>query len=217
MTAIEKETDERIYEAARDIFHERGFDGARMQEIADRAGINKALLHYYYRSKDLLFEKVYQAAAKKLIPNIVESLRGDDSLPIKVEKFVSGYIDTLRDNPYMPGFILHELNRNPDRLKKFLPKMVEQMLGPLLTELQREVNLGNLPKQDPRHFVVNMFSMCVFPFMARPMLQVVLGFDNQGFDRFLNERKEEIPKLLMATYRADPNDTGGGTLCIKEA
>ena len=120
MTGIEKETDERIYEAARDIFHERGFDGARMQEIANRAGINKALLHYYYRSKDLLFEKVYQAAAKKLFPNIMVSLRSDDPLPKKVRLFVSGYIDTLRDNPYMPGFILHELNRNPDRLKNFL-------------------------------------------------------------------------------------------------
>jgi TetR/AcrR family transcriptional regulator len=200
MPNIEKETDERIYEAARDIFHERGFDGARMQDIANRAGINKALLHYYYRSKDRLFEKVYQAAAKKLIPNIVESLRGDDPLPVKVKKFVSGYIDTLRDNPYMPGFILHELNRNPDRLKKFLPKMVEQMLGPFMAELEHEVMNGNLPKQDPRHFIVNMFSMCVFPFVARPMLQLVLDFNNEEFDQFLIERKLEIPKLLLCGY-----------------
>jgi len=205
MAGIEKETDERIYEAARDVFHERGFDGARMQEIANRAGINKALLHYYYRSKDLLFEKVYQAAAKKLIPNVVESLRGGDPLPLKVENFVSGYIDTLRANPYMPGFILHELNRNPVRLQKFLPKMVEQMLGPFLAELKHEINEGNLPQQDPRHFVVNMFSMCVFPFVARPMLQLVLGFDDQGFDHFLIERKVEIPKLLLSGYRKTTN------------
>jgi len=205
MAGIEKETDERIYEAARDVFHERGFDGARMQEIANRAGINKALLHYYYRSKDLLFEKVYQAAAKKLIPNVVESLRGGDPLPLKVENFVSGYIDTLRANPYMPGFILHELNRNPVRLQKFLPKMVEQMLGPFLAELKHEINEGNLPQQDPRHFVVNMFSMCVFPFVARPMLQLVLRFDDQEFDHFLIERKSEIPKLLLSGYRKTTN------------
>jgi TetR/AcrR family transcriptional regulator len=200
MANIEKETDERIYEAARDVFHERGFDGARMQEIANRAGINKALLHYYYRSKDLLFEKVYQAAAKKLMPNIVLTLRSDAPLPSKVEQFVSGYIDTLRVNPYMPGFILHELNRNPDRLKNFLPKMVEQLIGPFLKEIASEIASGRLPYKDERHFVVSMFSLCVFPFVARPMLQSVLGFDDQGFDQFLTERKTEIPKMLLIGY-----------------
>ncbi len=209
MAGIEKETDERIYEAARDIFHERGFDGARMQEIADRAGINKALLHYYYRSKDLLFEKVYQAAAKKLFPSIVMSLRGDDPLPLKVRQFVSGYIDTLRDNPYMPGFILHELNRNPERLKNFLPKMMEQMIGPFLREIDTEIGSGRLPFKDARHFIVSMFSLCVFPFVARPMLQSVLGFDDQEFNQFLTERKDEIPKLLMSGYKEDPSSERG--------
>ncbi len=200
MAGIEKETDEKIYEAARDVFHERGFDGARMQDIADRAGINKALLHYYYRSKDLLFEKVYQAAAKKLFPSFITALRGEDPLPAKVEKFVAGYIDTLRDNPYMPGFILHELNRNPNRLKSFLPQMVEQLIGPFLAEIEAEIASGRLPHKNARHFVVSMFSLCVFPFVARPMLQAVLGFDDDGFNQFLTERKTEIPKLLLRGY-----------------
>ena len=207
MTNIEKETDERIYEAARDIFHERGFDGARMQEIANRGVINKALLHYYYRSKDLLFEKVYQAAAKKLIPNVVLTLRRDVPLPAKVEQFVAGYIDTLRANPYMPGFILHELNRNPERLKNFLPKMVEQMIGPFLKEIALEINNGRLPYKDEKHFVVSMFSLCVFPFVARPMLQSVLGFDDDGFDRFLTERTAEIPKMLLNGYPQNKDGT----------
>jgi TetR/AcrR family transcriptional regulator len=209
MANIEKETDERIYEAARDVFHERGFDGARMQEIANRAGINKALLHYYYRSKDLLFEKVYQAAAKKLMPNIVLTLRSDAPLPSKVEQFVSGYIDTLRDNPYMPGFILHELNRNPDRLKNFLPKMVEQLIGPFMKEIASEIASGRLPYKDERHFVVSMFSLCVFPFVARPMLQSVLDFDDQGFDQFLIERKTEIPKMLLIGYNQTEHSNVG--------
>jgi TetR/AcrR family transcriptional regulator len=209
MAGIEKETDERIYEAARDVFHERGFDGARMQDIADRAGINKALLHYYYRSKDLLFEKVYQAAAKKLFPNIMVSLRSDDPLPDKVRLFVSGYIDTLRDNPYMPGFILHELNRNPDRIRTFLPKIIEQLIGPFLKEIEAEINTGRLPYKDARHFIVSMFSLCVFPFMARPMLQTVLGFDDDGFNQFLIERKDEIPKLLLRGYIEVRNEQEG--------
>src|SRR5690606_27953182 len=150
MSSIEKETDEKIYEAARDVFHERGFDGARMQDIANRAGINKALLHYYYRSKDLLFEKVFQAAASKLMPGVVQALRGNDPLPVKVDMFVTAYIDTLRANPFMPGFILHELNRNPERLKNFLPKMVEQVLGPFINEIDSEIAAGNLPYKDAK-------------------------------------------------------------------
>lgn len=200
MAPIEKETDEKIYEAARDVFHKRGFDGARMQDIANRAGINKALLHYYYRSKDLLFEKVFQAAAGKLMPAVVQSLHGNEPLPIKVEQFVSVYIDTLRANPYMPGFILHELNRNPDRLKKFLPKLVEQILGPFISDLEAEIAAGRLPSKDAKHFVVNMFSLCVFPFVARPIFQKVLRFDDAGFDAFLIERKQEITKLLLQGY-----------------
>lgn len=210
MASIEKETDEKIYEAARDVFHERGFDGARMQDIANRAGINKALLHYYYRSKDLLFEKVYQAAAGKLFPGVVQSLRGDDPLPTKVETFVSVYIDTLRANPYMPGFILHELNRNPDRLKNFLPKIVEQLLGPFIDEINQEIQSGRLPHKDARHFLISMFSMCVFPFVARPIFQKLFGFDESSYDQFLDERKLEIPKLLMQGFDADPKNVSGG-------
>lgn len=204
MTSIEKETDEKIYEAARDVFHERGFDGARMQDIANRAGINKALLHYYYRSKDLLFEKVFQAAAAKLMPGVVQSLRGSEPLPEKVERFVSVYIDTLRANPYMPGFILHELNRNPDRLKNFLPRMVEQVLGPFIAEIDQEIHAGNLPYKDAKHFIVSLFSLCVFPFVARPIFQKVLGFDESSYDQFLVDRKQEIPKLLMQGFKGSP-------------
>lgn len=200
MSSIEKETDEKIYEAARDVFHERGFDGARMQDIANRAGINKALLHYYYRSKDLLFEKVSQAAASKLMPGVVQALRGNDPLPVKVDMFVTAYIDTLRANPFMPGFILHELNRNPERLKNFLPKMVEQVLGPFINEIDSEIAAGNLPYKDAKHFVVSLFSLCVFPFVARPIFQRVFGFDDAGFEQFLVERKQEIPKMLLQGY-----------------
>src|SRR5690606_32367118 len=121
MPAIEKETEERILDSARDVFHERGYDGARMQEIADRAGINKALLHYYFRSKDQLFETIFKATVSKFLPAVLQNLAGDETVSVKIHRFVSSYIDTLKANPFIAAFILHELNRNPDRVRGFIP------------------------------------------------------------------------------------------------
>src|SRR5690606_18959384 len=182
MPAKEKETEERILDSARDVFHERGYDGARMQEIADRAGINKALLHYYFRSKDQLFETIFKATVSKFLPAVIQSLAGDDSVSVKVHRFVSAYIDTLRANPYIPAFVLHELNRNPDRVSGFMPPLIMSKLAPFLEQIAEEMQVGSIPMSNPGHFLVNMFSMCVFPFISSPILQAVFSMDAEAFD-----------------------------------
>ena len=116
MTVQDKNTETLILDTARQIFIEKGFDGARMQEIADKAGINKALLHYYYRSKQKLFEAIFDESFKKIIPRIFEFMSSSKSLEFKIEQFVSSYIDILIENPHLPSFVLHELNRNPGRI-----------------------------------------------------------------------------------------------------
>ena len=106
------ETEQKIFEAARDVFHRRGFDGARMQEIADKAKINKALLHYYYRSKDKLFEAVFREALKRIGPIMFEALDREIPLEKKLKMFVSNYIDLVTKHPFIPGFIMHEMHTN---------------------------------------------------------------------------------------------------------
>ena len=128
----------------------------------------------------------------------MEILSSELPFPAKIETFVSGYIDTLLENPYMPGFILHELNRNPERLRKVLPKLVDHKLHPFIGEVEREIDRGGLAEQDPRQFVVNMLALCIFPFLARPVIQELLGVDPNEFVQLLNRRKMEIPKILLA-------------------
>lgn len=201
---IEKETEERIYAAARQIFHEKGFDGARMQEIADRAGINKALLHYYFRNKDQLFEKVFQAAIAEVFPKVLSSLTAEAPLRERVEKFVAAYIDTLKANPFVPGFVLHELSKNPERVQTFIPSLVKPVLQTLTKDIQAAMADGGLPVMDPKQFLLNVMSLCIFPFVAKPLLQSIFGLDETAYNLFLEERKTVIPELVFSGSSAAP-------------
>ncbi len=119
----DKSAEQKILEAAKQVFMENGLDGARMQDIADKAGINKALLHYYFRSKDKLFERIFVEEAQKFMPKVSTIMLSEISLFEKIEKFMSEYIDTLSQNPLLANFIMNEINRNPkEMIKKDLGK-----------------------------------------------------------------------------------------------
>jgi TetR/AcrR family transcriptional regulator len=107
--------EQRIFDAAHEEFLQRGFDGAKMQDIADRAGINKALLHYYYRSKDKLYQMVAQAILSRSVPKLREIIEGDLVLEEKIEAFIHRYITIISENHYLPIFIISEMNKHPER------------------------------------------------------------------------------------------------------
>ena len=111
-------TESSILDAAKRIFQNKGMDGARMQEIADEANINKAMLHYYFRSKELLFEAVFTNAFALLAPQLNAILNDDSSIEEKIKKFTFNYISFIIKHPYLPNFIIQELNRNPDFILK---------------------------------------------------------------------------------------------------
>ncbi|PIV16230.1 MAG: TetR/AcrR family transcriptional regulator, partial [Flavobacteriales bacterium CG03_land_8_20_14_0_80_35_15] len=121
MSTEEQNTPENnILNAAKEIFEKKGMAAARMQEIADEAGINKAMLHYYYRSKQLLFEAVFKSAFSLLAPQLNEIINADTSIFEKIKNFSSNYISFVIKHPYLPNFIIQELNRNPDFVKKLV-------------------------------------------------------------------------------------------------
>lgn len=197
----ESATEQAILEAARKVFIERGYDGARMQEIADEADINKALLHYYFRSKDKLFEAVFIEAFVKVVPSVMILLNSEDSLFSKIEKFVSLYLDTLNENPFIPGFILHELSHNQARIGSLIRGTG---LNPqfFMTQVTREIEAGNIKNCDPRQLIVNLLSMCIFPFVAKPILKAVL-FQNreEDYQKFIQDRKAEVTRFIIAAIR----------------
>jgi TetR/AcrR family transcriptional regulator len=115
-----KNTENQILDAAKNVFQTKGMDGARMQEIADKAGINKAMLHYYYRSKQLLFEAVFKTAFSMLAPQLNKILNDESSIFDKIINFSNNYISFVIKHPYLPNFVIQELNRNPEFLKKLV-------------------------------------------------------------------------------------------------
>lgn len=199
---MDRTTEEKIYEAARRIFILKGMEGARMQEIADNAGINKALLHYYFRSKENLFKAVFKDTFSKFFLKVKDTLISEVSAKEKLNVFINNYIDLIQANPYVPQFIISEINRDPQGLKIL---MLQAGIEPqnILELLLNEVHSGNLSKLDPRHIVISLLGMLVFPFVARPLLQMVyFNDDQQVYNQFLNERKEVVKNMILKFLEA---------------
>jgi TetR/AcrR family transcriptional regulator len=132
----DKNTEEQILDAAKNVFQSKGMDGSRMQEIADKAGINKAMLHYYYRSKYLLFEAVFKNAFSLLAPQLNTILNDDSSLEDKIKNFTTDYTTFMMKHPYLPNFIIQELNRNEDFILKLKKTQDSLPLKSLKKKLQ---------------------------------------------------------------------------------
>ncbi len=195
MTENDKQTEERIFEAATEVFIEKGMDGARMQDIADKAGMNKSLLHYYYRTKDRLFNAVFEKTAaevfKKFAPVFDENL----SLEEKIRFFLREHIAFLQKNPRLPSFLLNEINRNPAIVRKYIQKIdVNNLWTTLETQHKGELEKYNITREDIPQFMTSVVGMSVFPFAARVLVSNILERIGCDFDEYIEKRK---------TYSAD--------------
>ena len=190
-------TEEKIFVAARDVFHEQGYGGARMQEIAKRAGINQSMLHYYYRSKEKLFDAVFRLAAGHLMQRMFSVLDAELPLLDKIERFVHTHIDLISENPHMPAFVLQELRRNPDRLSAIVGSGARDHLAILARQVSEAVEAGEIAPITPGHLIANMMGMTVFPFISRPILETALAPDVDDYDAFLQERKVQVTRFII--------------------
>lgn len=191
-------SEQHILEAARKVFIAKGMEGARMQEIADEAGINKALLHYYFRNKDKLFQAVFLEAFQKFLPQIELLINSELPFLDKLEIFIQNYICIIIENPYIPGFVLHELTRNPQRLAGLLVNKAERM-PEFLAMIQHEIDNGVLKPFDPRQIIINSLALCIFPFVARPITQAVFfANDRDVYDNFLEQRKSAVYDFIRS-------------------
>lgn len=197
-----KSAEEKILAAARNVFITKGMAGARMQDIADEAGINKALLHYYFKDKDKLFEMVFMQEAQKFFPKVKMIFEAEMPLFEKLERFVSEYIDEMLENPYLPLFVFNEINRAPEQ---FMARMwgASDRPKPLkfLEQMEAEVQKGTIKRVSPLHLFINMMSMTIFPFIAKPMLTRNLGLDELQFRQVMEQRKKEIPQFIIAAIK----------------
>jgi len=201
MDGVELNTELKILEAAKKVFTLKGMGGARMQEIADEAGINKALLHYYYRSKDKLFESVFKDAFLKMVPNIVNLLTQEIPLFDKIELFADKYIDLFLENPFIPGFVIQELSQNPQRIVNLISGTGIQPQV-FIDQINEEVKKGTIKPINPQHLVVNLLALCIFPFVAAPILKgLIFNRNNEMYTEFIKQRKTEIPQFIINSIK----------------
>jgi TetR/AcrR family transcriptional regulator len=207
--ARDGDTEQRILEAARVVFIRRGTAGARMQEIAAEAGVNQALLHYYFRSKERLAEAVFRHVAGRVVPTVLGLFGSDLTIEGKVEQIVAAYIEAFSSSPFLPGYILSELHHHPERATQLFTsaaggepdQIVGRILGKLRVQIHEHVNAGTMRPIAAEQFIVNLLSLCIFPFAAKPFLGVALGLDDKAFARFVDQRKRELPAFFLNALR----------------
>ncbi len=194
----DQSTEQRILEAARRVFVVKGFAGARMQEIADAAGINKALLHYYFRSKEKLFEQIFREAFGRLLPGLAEIFSRPLPFFRKIELFTETYISLVIEQPYLPVFVLSEMHRNPDDFfqKHIQPEMLASIrqIGRQFAEAAQE---GLIRPIDPRQLMLNIMSLCVFPFVGRPMLQRMMQVNDTEYQQLMEARRQSVSAFII--------------------
>ena len=190
----ELNTEEKIMEVAKSLFMQRGFAATKTRDIAEKAGINLALLNYYYRSKEKLFNKIMMEVMSVFMKSIFKIFEDKETtLEQKFELLAIKYIDRIKSNPDIPNFIINELRSRPE---EFFDKVIEgKKLQDLYIYDQLVERMGQekVDAINPIHIMMNCMSLTLFPFVGKPMLRLVTGIDNAEFNAMMEERKKLIP------------------------
>ena len=188
---LDLSTEEKIMEAARKVFTEKGYAAARTRDIAEESGINLALLNYYFRSKEKLFELVMLEKVNKLFGAIIPILSDEKTeLEEKLDKIAESYIDLLLVNPDLPIFVLSEIRRRPEKFAQLVNAKERVTQSVFMKQLMaRKLNVS------PFHILINLLGITVFPFVAKPVLSKLIGNEEQ-YDMLMKQRKELIPMWI---------------------
>ncbi len=194
----EKQTEEIIFDAAVQVFEEKGIDGARMQEIADRAGINKALLHYYFRSKEKLFDAVFDKLAGVMFKKLFSCF--DNELPFeeKLKLFYQEHISFLQAHPRLPSFLLTEINKHPQRVAAiFGSERIMELRQNLFEQMDEDIENGALQDIDKMQLMIDIIALSVFPFAARGLIEIIFKQHDIDFNDFVEQRKTALPIFVI--------------------
>ncbi len=184
-----------ILSAAEKVFYRKGKDGTSMQDIADEANITRTSLNYYYRSKDKLFEAVFRNTMEQFVPKIYELVNSGKAVRDFLPALVEIIIDTIIERPQIPVFVLQELSSNPERLTQvYLDLGIDPAKTIHILENNDELRSMAI---DPRQLIMNVISMCIFPFAAKPLLMGIMFGGNEGaYIAAMKERKVLIPLMI---------------------
>ncbi|MFT3738704.1 MAG: TetR/AcrR family transcriptional regulator [Breznakibacter sp.] len=190
-------TEEHIKATALEVFFVDGNIHATTQEIADKAGVNRALIHYYFRSRDNLFEIVLHEAMKSIHKRISGNILSDAPFRERIEAFIDAQFNEITKYPYLEMYIATEAIRNPALMHEPFLDTEDEMDAKLMADMKVEIEKGHIADIPVEHFKANMMALCGFPFIGRPLLQKMIKMDDAAYNNFLRERKDVIIKLLF--------------------
>ncbi|ORC34055.1 hypothetical protein B4O97_14315 [Marispirochaeta aestuarii] len=210
---IDRGTEEQILAAAYRVIIRRGKSGTRMQEIADEAGVNKALLHYYFRSKDRIYEAVLRKVLSSLLKSMLQSI--DFSMPIRevLEAFIRGHIGALKSNPQVFQFFMAEMWTNREEvIPVFVGLLTENreiITTRFFARLQQAMDDGEIRRVNPFHFLMNIISLDVFYFVASPLFFAVLNVPEKEQEAMTGQRADQVVEFIWESIR--PREESGCT------
>lgn len=209
-TTRQRDTEAMILQAAEKEFLEKGYAGAKTTSIAEAAGVTHAMFHYYFRTKDKLFEKI---VAEKLgqLSEIMFGAIGNSDLPLRerIEQGVSHHFEFLRNNPLLPRFIINELYINPERVET-IKNAILSIAAPLLANMQATIDVeaqnGRCRRLDARMILLDIVSLNLFPFLASPIVTAMIGNTCMSPDEFLEKRKQENIATILSKLNIQCHD-----------
>lgn len=199
-----KNTEQKIFDAATELFLEKGVDRTSVREIASKANINLALMNYYFRSKENLFDAIFSQLVKKNTKKLIKILDSDLDLEEKIRQYVGLYIDMLSENPLLVSFVMSILHRSRDRITEM--KAISSLYSTdiFAQQIIEESKSGKIRRTDPTQLYVDMLSLIAFPFAIKTLVMDKRGFTEEEFAAFIQERKQRIPDMLIESLRPKP-------------
>ena len=192
-------SEERIKAAARKVFHQKGYAGTRTRDIAEEAGINHAMVNYYFRSKEKLFQIVMIETMTYFFQGISAILNEETtSLEQKIEQVVANYIDLLLEEPELPTFMFNEVRTNPEPFVASTPILQALEYSVLARQYAEAVAQGRITEPNLIHTVLNVISLVIFPFIAQPIFTALSRTDKEAYKALMLERKKLIPQWIKA-------------------
>lgn len=203
-TPEEVHTEELIKEKAKILFFKKGLIKATTQEIADEAGVNRALIHYYFRSREYMMSMLLDEAMAEKRERVKKILSFELPFREKIARYIDAIIDYNMEYPYLENFIISETIRNPEKTEEYCARNRSRSSDLIREQLAEEIAAGRLAPVTPEHFLVNLLALCNYPMHAKPILKTIHGMTDEAYNRFLLERKkviymtifqEEMPEL----------------------
>lgn len=201
MSKLDQSTEIKIKEAARKIFFEKGFGSTTTRDIAEGADTNIALVNYYFRTKEKLFQEIFMDCFRETFLPVARILNDDLPLEAKIYKFVDHMIEQLKQAPLLPMFVLSEMRDEGSKVCDMLSQMHNQDVNRFQQQLQEEAAKGNIREMNFHQVEVNLMSMVLFPFVSMSMLKMKWGMNTEEFNEFMDERKKIIPEMILMYLR----------------